>query len=183
MLLGDSATVKGQSSCLSCSPPLYLAIMSKCLFVTWIRLWVDQNVLAVALCSVSQTHLLLNRHPTNYVNPSRSSPFSYHSPPFPSFSLSCPSVISLPGPSPDHVTTPCQIKVDQPPSEQKTNARTRSWNIPAVFKDVWMRHKRVKPLGKAPGVRRSVIAIFKSSREHPPLGTLPPSDLLVLCPS
>jgi hypothetical protein len=114
------------------------------------------------------------RQPVSFV-----SPFSLL--PLPSFSRSYPSDIPLPGRSPDHVTIPCQPEVDQPSTEQKANTRTRSWNILVIFRDVWRQHKRVKPLGKSPGVRKSIIAIFKSSCEHPSVGTLPPSDLSVLC--
>lgn len=74
------------------------------------------------------------------------------------------STIPLPDRSPDHVTILCQPGVDQkPPTEQKANARTRSWNILAIFSDAWRQHKRIKPHGKSPGVRKSIIAIFKSS--------------------
>jgi hypothetical protein len=100
---------------------------------------------------------------------------------FPSFSQSYPSAIPLPDRSLGHVTIPCQPEVDQPSTEQKAIPRTRSWHILAIFRDVWRQHRRVKPLGKSPGVQKSIIAIFKSSCEHLPVGILPPFDLLVLC--
>lgn len=43
---------------------------------------------------------------------------------------------------------------------------TRWWNITAFIRNVGNNHKRVKPLGVSPGVCDSIIAIFKSSREH-----------------
>ncbi|KAN0120750.1 Sodium/calcium exchanger domain containing protein [Russula decolorans] len=73
------------------------------------------------------------------------------------------TAIPLPDRSPVHVTIPRQLEVDQPSAEHKANARTRSWNILATFRDVCKKHKRVKPLRKSPCVRKSVIAIFKSS--------------------
>jgi hypothetical protein len=148
--------------------------------VTPICLRVDRKVLAFAFAQGPQTRLILNRHSTKYINPSRSS-FLSPSSRFASFSESYPSAIPLPDRSPDHVTIPYQPKVDQPSTEQKANTRTRSWNILVIFRDVWRQHKRVKPLGKSPGVRKSIIAIFKSSCEHPPVGILPPSELSVLC--
>jgi hypothetical protein len=85
-------------------------------------------------------------------------------------------------PPPDHITFQ-QPEMDQPSTEQKSNVRgTRRWNILASFKELWRQHRREKPLGKAPGVRQSIITIFKTSCEqHPPAVTLfPPSDLFEL---
>ncbi|KAN0120701.1 calcium/proton exchanger [Russula decolorans] len=53
----------------------------------------------------------------------------------------------------------------EPSTEPKSNIRKWrwNWNIVAIFKDMWRQHRREKPLGEAPGVRKSVIAIFKTS--------------------
>lgn len=103
-----------------------------------------------------------------------SSVFPSPAPHFLSFSQFYPSAIPLLEQLPVHVAIPCQTEVNQLSTEQKANTRTRSWNTHAIFRDVWRRCKREKPLGKSPGVRKSIIAIFKSSCEHPPVGMLPP---------
>jgi hypothetical protein len=46
------------------------------------------------------------------------------------------------------------------------------FNVVAVIKDAWEHHKREMPLRKRPGVRQSVIAIIKTSCEHPTADTL-----------
>jgi hypothetical protein len=67
--------------------------------------------------------------------------------------------------------------MDQPSTEPKSKAksitRTRWYNFPALFKDLWDQHRRKKPLGEAPGVRESIIAIFKTSCEHHPPADTP----------
>lgn len=153
--------------------------MSKRLFVSLIRLGLTES-LGIRFAQVPQTRLILNRQPTKYINPSRSFLFS-PSFSFPSFQQSYPSAIplqALPDGPLGHVIIPCPPEVNLPSTEQKVIARTRPSNI---FKDVWRQHKRVNPLGESPGVRKSIIAIFKSSCEHLPVRILPPSDLLVLC--
>jgi len=42
----------------------------------------------------------------------------------------------------------------------------------ATLKDVCMRHKRTRPLGKAPGVGHSITVMLKTSREFWSTGTL-----------
>lgn len=54
-------------------------------------------------------------------------------------------------------------------AEPKINIRKRQWNrnIVAILKnvkDLWRQHRGEKPLGKAPGVRESIITIIKASR-------------------
>jgi hypothetical protein len=59
--------------------------------------------------------------------------------------------------------------------------RRWNWNIVTIFKDMWRQHKREKPLGAAPGVRESISAIIKTSREYPTVDTLYlPTDLSML---
>lgn len=48
----------------------------------------------------------------------------------------------------------------------------RCGNVFATIEDVCMRHKRTRPLGKAPGVGQSITAMLKTSREFRPTGTL-----------
>jgi hypothetical protein len=108
------------------------------------------------------------------------SPFRlFHSQLFPSSSL-----VPISNQPPDHASP--QQDMAEPSSEPKSNIRERlgrrSWNIVAIFfKDMWRQHKRVKPLGKGPGVRRSIIAIMKTSCEYPTVDTLYlPTDLSML---
>lgn len=107
------------------------------------------------------------------------SPFRlFHSQLFPSSSL-----VPISNQPPDHASP--QQDIAEPSSEPKSNIRERlgrwSWNIVVILKDMWRQHKRVKPLGKGPGVRRSIIAIMKTSCEYPTVDTLyPPTDLSML---
>ncbi|KAF8501612.1 calcium/proton exchanger [Russula emetica] len=71
---------------------------------------------------------------------------------------------TIPDQPPDHVSPP-QQDMPEPSTEPKSDIDKprRSWNIVANFKEVCKQHKRDKPLGEAPDVRKSVIAIFKTS--------------------
>jgi hypothetical protein len=55
--------------------------------------------------------------------------------------------------------------------EKEQDGQQRRKKFPSL-KELWMQHKRKKPLGKAPGVRQSVMAIIKTSCE--PLRPLAP---------
>jgi len=71
----------------------------------------------------------------------------------------------------------------EPSTEPKPNIHKQrwNWNIVAIFKDMWRQHKRTKPLGEAPGVRGSIFAIIKTSREYPTADTpYLPTDLFML---
>ena len=67
---------------------------------------------------------------------------------------------------------PNQPEMDLPSTRPKSNIRTRwrCWrNIHALFRETYRHHKRAKPLGAGPGVRQSILVIFKYSCEHHPL--------------
>jgi hypothetical protein len=109
---------------------------------------------------------------------------SFFLPPFPLFHsqlFPTSSLVPIPDQPPDHVSP--QHDMAELSIEPKSNIRIRQWrwNVVAFFKDWWRQHKRKKPLGRAPGVRKSVIAIIKMSCEYPTADTLYlPTDLSML---
>jgi hypothetical protein len=71
---------------------------------------------------------------------------------------------------PDQVGTQ-PAGMDPQPAEKSSSVRTRRWNFLATLRDVWRQHQREKPLGAAPSVSASIVAILKASCEHhPPAG-------------
>ncbi|KAI0266297.1 hypothetical protein BGY98DRAFT_1191472 [Russula aff. rugulosa BPL654] len=59
--------------------------------------------------------------------------------------------------------SPTSIPEPSTEPESSMRKRRRNWNTVTIAKDLWRRHKREKPLGEAPGIRESIIAIIKTS--------------------